>query len=292
MEIFRQITANNIVLKEYPFWKELAMEAYLLENEEILKLDKQNFNDVTILDAEIALKKGRTAGDGRVDILAKYSGEYLGIVEIKLNELNESSLKQLEDYINQKDQILTIDRDYWTEPSAPKWVGILVGGNISNSLREKLSEGYEYNGVPIAGMTIKRFKSPANEIYVVSDTFFRFKYLSKDYSKFIFNGQEHNKGRLVNAVIKHYVESNPATTFAELKTKFPDKIQGSFGVFDAKTKAEDIYQRWGHKRHYVNPDEEIKLKDETIATCTQWNPENIKQFLNQANILGLKIEIK
>ncbi len=46
-------------MKSYPFWNELAMEAYLLENEEILKLDEQNFSDVTVLDAEIALKKGR-----------------------------------------------------------------------------------------------------------------------------------------------------------------------------------------------------------------------------------------
>lgn len=292
MEIFRQITANNIALKEYPFWKELAMEAYLLENEEILKLDKQNFNDVTILDAEIALKQGRKSGDGRIDILAKYSAEYLGIVEIKVNEINDFSLSQLEDYISQKDQILKVNPDYWSEPTNPKWVGILVGGNISNSLRDKLSEGYEYNGVPIAGMTIKRFKSPNNEIYVISDTFFRFKYLSKDYSKFIFNGVEYNKGRLVNAVVKTYVENNPTITYADLKTKFPDNIQGSFGVFETKLKAEDIYQRWGHKRHYINPDEEIKLSDETIATCTQWNPENIKLFLNQANTLGLKVEIK
>jgi len=141
-------------------------------------------------------------------------------------------------------------------------------------------------------MTLKRFKSSNNEIYVTSDTFFKFKYYSKDYSKFIFNHQEYNKGRLVNAVIKYFVENNPEITFSELKTKFPDKIQGSFGVFDLKEKAVDIFQRWGHKRHYINPEEEIRIADATIATCTQWNPENIKEFLNQANKLGLKIEIK
>ncbi len=43
--MFKQITANNVLLEEYPFWKELAMEAYLMENEEILKLDKNNFSD-------------------------------------------------------------------------------------------------------------------------------------------------------------------------------------------------------------------------------------------------------
>jgi len=45
------------------------MEAYLLENEEILKLDNNNFNDVTVLDAEIALKSGRKTSnrDGWID---------------------------------------------------------------------------------------------------------------------------------------------------------------------------------------------------------------------------------
>lgn len=292
MELFRQVTANNIELKEYAFWKELAMEAYLIENEEILKLDKENFNDVTVLDAEIALKKGRKSGDGRIDILAKYSGEYLGIIEIKLKEINDYSLLQLQDYLDQREEILKENPEYWTEHTSPKWIGILIGCDISNDLRDKLSQGYEYNGIPIAGMTLKRFKSSNNEIYVISDTFFKFKYYSKDYSKFIFNHQEYNKGRLVNAVLKYFIEDNPQISFAELKTKFPDKIQGSFGVFDTKENAVDIYQRWGHKRHYINPDEEVKIDDAIIATCTQWNPENIKHFLNQANKLGLKIEIK
>ncbi len=292
MEIFRQITANNIIVNEYPFWKELAMEAYLLENEEILKLDKENFNDVTILDAEIALKQGRRDGDGRIDILVKYSGEYLGIVEIKLKEINEVSLLQLQDYINQKEKILQLSESYWAEQTVPKWVGVLVGTEITGSLRDKLHQGYEYNGVPIAGMTIKRFRSSENEIFVISDTFFKYKYSSKDYSKFIFNGYEYNKGRLVNAVIKYYVENHPNITYYELKQKFPDTLQGSFGVFESKSNAEDMFKRKGYKRYYIKPDEEIKLIDETICTCAEWNTQNMKIFLNQSNNLGLKIEIR
>jgi len=291
MEIFRQVTANNISMKSYPFWKELAMEAYLLENEEILKLDEQNFSDVAVVDAEIALKKGRKSGDGRIDILTKYGGEYLGIVELKLNEINHESLEQLEDYITVKEQILNIG-DYWNEETEPKWVGLLVGSSISPSLQEQLSTGYEFNGIPIAGMTIKRFRSDKNEIFVISDTYFKFGYTNKDYSKFLFKGQEFNKGRLVNAVVKAYVEQNPDVTFSKLKSKFPDSIQGSFGVFDTTANAEDIYERWGHKRHYIKEEETIKLQDQTISTCTQWNPENIKNFIEQANKLGLSIELK
>lgn len=109
MAIFRQFTANSISMKPNPFWKELAMEAYLLENEDILKLDEQNFSEVEVLDAEIALKSGRKTGDGRIDILTKYGGEYLGIVEIKLNEINEFSLSQLEDYLTVRFQILSLE---------------------------------------------------------------------------------------------------------------------------------------------------------------------------------------
>jgi hypothetical protein len=291
MEIFRQVTANNISMKSYPFWKELAMEAYLLENEEILKLDEQNFSDVTIVDAEIALKKGRKSGDGRIDILTKYGGEYLGIVELKLNEINHESLKQLEGYLKVKAQILNFG-DYWNEETDPKWVGVLVGSSISPNLQELLSTGYEFDGIPIAGMTIKRFRSDKNEIFVISDTYFKFGYTKKDYSKFLFKNQEFNKGRLVNAVVRAYVGSNPDLTFSQLKSKFPDLIQGSFGVFDTHSKANDIYERWGHKRHYIKEIETIKLQDQTISTCTQWNPDNIKRFIDYANKLDMKIQLQ
>ncbi len=267
------------------------MEAYLLENEDILILDKDNFNDVTVLDAEIALKAGRKSGDGRIDILAKYGGEYLAIVELKLNEINESTLLQLQDYLNQREQIVQMG-DYWSEDTAPKWVGVLIGNSISPELQEKLRNGYEYLGIPIAGMIVRRFRSEENEIFVVSDTFFSYRYSNKDYSKFIFNGEEYNKGRLVNAAVGYYVDMNPLISFAELKEAFPRKLQGSLGVFDTIETAEDIYQRWGHKRHYIKPEEVIKLKDSSIATCTQWNPTNIHAFINRARDLGLRIEFK
>ncbi|WP_339926106.1 hypothetical protein [uncultured Cyclobacterium sp.] len=202
MAIFRQFTANSISMKPYPFWKELAMEAYFLENEDILKLDEQNFSEVEVLDAEIALKSGRKTGDGRIDILAKYGGEYLGIVEIKLNEINELSLRQLEDYLSVSAQILNLG-EYWQESAAPKWVGL-----------------------------------------------------------------------------------------SELKHDFPDYIQGGFGVVDLTSNAEDIFQRWGHKRHYIKEEEVIQLQDQTISTCNQWHTENIKTFINQAEKLGLRIELK
>lgn len=293
MKIYRQLTANNINVNEYKFKKELAMEAYLLENEDILTLDDENFSNVEVIDAEIALKKGRRDRDGRIDILAKYGGEYLSIIELKKEEINENSLTQLQDYLNQKEQILDIGDDYWNEDYQPKWIGVLVGESINPLLQNKLQNGYEYNGIPIAGMTIKRYRSDRNEIFVISDTFFKFNYSSKDYSKFIFNGEEFNKGRLVNEVVRFFVEQNPDITYRKLKTYYPDEIQGSkFGVFDLTSNAEDIYNRWGHKRHYIKPNELIHLEDEIISTCTQWNPNNISKFIEKSKELGFEIELK
>jgi len=286
MEIFKQITANGITLSEYPFIKELAMEVYLLENGDILKLDKTNFDSVSVLDEEIELKKGSK----RIDMLVKYSDEYLGIVELKLNEINDESLKQLENYLDQRDQILEQNPDYWENKSElPKWIGVLVGNEISSSLREKLLNGYVYKeNIPIAGMTIRRFRSPSNEIFVVTDTFFKFNYGSKDFSKFKFNGTSYNKGRLVNAVIKKMVEDNPKMTFSELKHKFPDK-----GVFDYQKDAEEIYKRTNRKRHHIEPDEVIRLADNVlICTSTQWNTVNIKSFIEQAKKEKYNIEVE
>jgi hypothetical protein len=286
-EIFRQLTANNIELKEYPFIKELAMEAYLLENEDILKLDNSNFNDVRVLDAEIALKGGRKSSnrDGRIDILATYGMDYLAIIELKIDEINDETLSQLQDYLNEKDQLLNNHPNFWEEnKNPPQWVGVLVGTSISPELQRKLQDGYvTEDNIPIAGMVIRRFRGQTNEIYVITDTFFKYNYTGRDFSKFEFKGNTYNKSRLVHKVLKSYVEENPNVTFAKLEKAFPNWIQGSMGVFTTKENAVAIFDNTGHKRYYINANEFIELDDETIASCTQWGIENITKFVDHVN---------
>ena len=292
MKLFKQVTANNIELAPYPFKKELAMEAYLVENEEILALDNDNFTEVAVLDEEIALKKGRRDRDGRIDILTSYGAEYLSIIELKLNQINEETLNQLESYLDQRDQILEIG-EYWEEEVKPKWIGVVVGTSISAELQEKLNNGYKYNDIPIAGIVLNRYRSSDNNIFVVSDTYFSYKYSEKDYSKFTYKNKAYNKARLVNEIVREFVDLNPTTTLSKLKKVFPKQIQGSFGVFDKLSRAEEIYSNWGHKRHYIKPTETINLGDgEIIATCNQWNPHNIASFIENAKKHGYEIEVK
>lgn len=295
MQVFRQFTANNITLQPYPFLKELAMEAYLIENESILQLDESDFSDVEILDAEIALKEGRKSAnrDGRIDILARYGADYLGIVELKLEELRLEHLQQLEDYLEQSHQILEKYPEYWKQENRkPKWIGILVGKSADKELIDKLRASYKYKGeIPIGIITLNRFKNrSSNEIIVVSDSYFNFSYSNKDYSKFKFNGLELNKGRLVNEVLRFYVGLNPTITFDQLEEAFPKFIQGSLGVFSTVDEAEQIKETTGYKRHYIDSQKIIELADSQIATCTEWNPNNISKFINRARELGMKIE--
>ena len=294
MEIFRQITANNIELKDYPFLKELAMEAYLMENEDILKLDTEDFADVTVLDAEIALRSGRKTSnkDGRIDILAKYGLDYLSIIELKKNEINDETLKQLDGYLNEREHILIKYPEFWTESEKPKWIGVLVGSSISPELQRKLQEGYITNsGIPIAGMVIRRFRSKKGEIFVITDTFFKYNYTNRDFSKFEFRGIIYNKARLVNKLLKSLVEENRNITYAELNRLIPQSLQGSTGVFATKETAQGIYDRTGHKRHYLKSEELIELSDSTIATSNQWGIGNILNFVNHVNKMNNEYHI-
>ncbi len=289
MKIFRQITANNIQLTAYPFFREIAMEAYLLENEEVLSLDTNDFEEVTILDAEIALKAGRKSQskNGRIDILAQYGADYLGLIEIKKDEIKKETLIQLEDYLAQKEQIIKKHPTFWENKKVqPKWVGIMVGSSIDPELQALLQNGHTINGIPIAGMVIRRFRNTNNEIFIITDTFFKYNYSNKDYSKFRFKGVLYNKSRLVNAVIKAFVAENQGLSYAKLEKKIPQHLQGTMGVFKTVEQAQEIYNKTTYKRHYLKPEEVIQLSDIAIATCNQWGVGNIEHFIAHINKFG------
>ena len=245
MKILKHFTANDEKLEEFPFKRELSMESYLIENEGVLALDDDIFSEVEIIEEELTLKQGRSSKDtdGRIDILAGYSQEYLGVVELKLGELNNTHLEQLEDYLIERDQILTMpsvkeeikDSNYG---ETPKWIGVLVGRSIKPDLAEKIKDGYETeSGIPIAALTISRFRSAQGAVYVITDTYFNNQKSNKDTTQYDLNGLTLNKGKLVLEVIRQHVENNPESTFSSLENQFPKSIRGSDGVFTTITDA-------------------------------------------------------
>ncbi len=291
MRLLRHFTANEEQLENFPFKRELSMESYLVENEGILALDNDTYSDVTIVQEELTLKQGRSSKDtdGRIDILATYSSEYIGVIELKLGELNEIHLTQLEDYLIQKHQIIEqypdiLDKNISPEP---KWVGVLVGSSIHPELAAKINNGYTTKcGVAIAALSIQRFKGSNGGVYVTTDVFFKNNASIKDTTKYTFNGSSYGKGRLALAILKKYVEDSPQITYSELENVFHKSLQGSSGVFSSQHEAEEIFSSSSRRRHFLKPEELISLSDTTIAVSSQWGVGNIDNLISKAKELG------
>ena len=296
MRIYRHLTANDVRLEPFPFRRELSMEAYLIENESVLGLDDDVFSAVEIVEAELSLKDGRISkdSDGRIDILATYSQEYIAIVELKLGQLDELHLHQMEDYLREKGQIELKYPNILNAEFAPnpKWIGVLVGTTISSVLAEKLRSGHLFEGIPIAALTVQRFRGSDGSILVTTDTYFSHQQSAKDTTKYRFDGELLGKGRLVLSLVKRHVETHPNITFPELEQAFPKACQGSQGVLSTAEKANEIGASTGRNRHFLNPEDLIHLVDETVvAVSNQWGVGNIGRFIQHAtHKLGYKID--
>jgi hypothetical protein len=291
MQIFRHLTINDVQLEEFPFKRELSMEAYLIENEGVLSLDADTFNNVDIVEAELTLKQGRKSKDtdGRIDILATYSQEYIAVIELKLGQLEEIHLKQLEDYLAEKNQILEQYPDILSQEVSPipKWIGVLVGNSIDPNLATKIRDGYfSPDGTQIFALTIQRFRGSDGHVFVTTDTYFNNINTVRDTSKYLFEGKSLGKGRLVLAVLKRHCEKKPNITFSELEQAFPRICQGSRGVFSTFEEANEILTSSGRKRHFLNTDELIQIEGSTIAVSSQWGIGNIEKFIKCARSLG------
>ena len=293
MRLYRHLTANDVRLEAFPFKRELSMEAYLIENEGVLALDDV-FTNVEIVDAELGLKQGQKSKetDGRIDILATYSQEYIAIVELKLGQLDHTHLLQIEDYLLERAQIVAQYPNILSHDSVPvpKWIGVLVGATIESALAEKLRQGYQTNqGIPIAALTIQRFRGSDGSVLVTTDSYFS-RPASKDTTQYLFEGKTLGKGRLALAIVKRHVEANPAITFAELEKAFPKSCQGSVGVVATVDQANHIYSTSGRKRHFLDPEDLIQVQDVSAAVSSQWGIGNIDRLLRRAGELGYKVQ--
>ena len=114
---------------------------------------------------------------------------------------------------------------------------------------------------------------------------------SKDFSKYIFEGNTYGKSRLVLAVVKKYVEEHHPATFDELREAFPDAIQGSLGVVRRIEDVSDKYKGIGGVKRYFVDDVIHLASGEQVIVCTQFGAPNTEKFVEHAvNKLGYSIE--
>jgi len=294
MKIYRHITVNDVRLEAFPFKRELSMEAYLIDNEQVLALDDDIFSNAEVIAAEVQLERVRKnkGGDGRIDILATYSDEYVAIVELKLGEVDQSALDQLEEYLSERAQLVAKYKNALGNDSSPnpKWIGILVGSRIDPVFAKRFRDGYQTlaDQIPVAAMTLQRFRGSDGSVLVTTDSYFKLPG-AKDATKYLFEGKTLGKGRLILAVVKRYVALNPDISFAQLEKSFPKSLQGSIGVVATLAQANDVYARDERPRHFLNTGDMIELQDGPVAVCTQWGIGNIDAFLRRAAALGFSI---
>lgn len=291
MRIYKHLTVNSIKLENFEFFRELAMQAYLIENQEIITLDDDDLSQFEILDIEVPIPEGRKKKntDGRIDLFGKFTENTFGLIEIKNGILNKDHLSQLEDYLSVRNK-LQIEGENINIDS--NWIGLLIGTDIETELANQISNGLALDDlkIPVAAIILKRFRGNDGSVFVLSEVYFKNTSRNFDRSKYKFkNSPRLGKGRLVLNIIKDYVQQNPMISFSELKSKFPDKIQGSHGVFHTYSSALEIKERSGHKRHFLGEDEKIILADQEIAVSTQWGVRNIDNFIENASKYGYKV---
>ena len=297
MKLYRHVTANSILLKPRPFNRELSMEAYLIENEAVLKLNDDDLSDVQIIDSELPLDDARPkkGSDGRIDLLGLYNNETLAIIELKNATLTRAHFEQLQDYFSQKDKVFEKHKDaVQSDSGSPKWLGVLVGTDIEPSLQEQIVSGTLRinNEIAIAALVVSRYRSDDGQVFVTVDSFYR-NTTAKDRTKYLFNGETYGKGRLALAVVKKYIDDHLGVTFAELQQAFPKDVQGTLGVFSTLEDAEKLYQKWQFKRHFIEEDEVLKVGATTIAVCSQWGIGNVGNLIARAKTFDYTIkEIK
>jgi hypothetical protein len=293
MKLYRHVTANSILLKPMPFIRELSMEAYLIENEAVLRLNDDDFSEVQIIDSELPVPKGRPTRDtdGRIDLLALYNSETLGIIELKNAVLGQEHFKQLQEYFSQKDEIYSAHKDAVNSQSgSPRWIGVLVGTGIEPGLQEQLVSGTLKisDDIAVAALVVSRYRSDDGQVFVTVDSFYR--NVTKDRTKYSFNGEIYGKGRLALALVRKYIEDHPSIQFADLQQAFPKKTQGALGVFATLEDAQAIFAKWGFKRHFIEEDELLKVGSTTVAVCSQWGIGNIGNLIALARALKYKVE--
>ena len=113
------------------------------------------------------------------------------------------------------------------------------------------------------------------------------KIMGRNLSKYQFNGEEYNKGRLALAIVKQYAQDYKPTLKAVLK-QFADDVVPPYGMIKPRTEAVAISK--GRPRFFIKEAEAIKIKDAIICVSNQWTSERIEELLKIAKTLKYKVK--
>jgi hypothetical protein len=112
-------------------------------------------------------------------------------------------------------------------------------------------------------------------------------------TKYKFDNNIYGAGRLVLAVIRKICADKPNCNLEDLQKIFPKQILSSFEVITTRVEAENILERSGHRRHFLNPTDIIVLADnQKLSVCTQWSQYATNSFIQYIpKDLGYTVDI-
>lgn len=209
VNIYKQLAANNMTLEEAPFPSELGMEAFLMDNPQILAFgdEEQDPSDSgkypRIIGCEISLKRESEntvqkfellnsvkaeRQHSRLDILVQYSKFTFAVLELKKGDVGKAALDQLCTYLTPERQKEIIDIitdnnldefDYLQDAKNDEkvqFMGVLVGSRASEELQ---TEGVPtVSGLPgrdslpkdFRVITLSRFRNTTTgDLYVLAN---------------------------------------------------------------------------------------------------------------------------
>ena len=294
MKIYRKTLMNGFELADYPFRREFELEGLLISNPELLSINDDDLQVSRLIGVEPFIRNGRRAKNGRADMLVSYEDGRIGIVELKRGTIDEKAYKQLVDYLaarkglEESKALQSFKRIAGNEDldlrDQNQYVGVLVGTDIDDEVITLLKDGKD--GVPVHALTLKRYRCEDKSYFVFTNTY---QAGGKDYTKYKIAGCGHEfcKSKLVLEVIRRYVEERKKhITYAELEEEFPKSLRGvkkrGLGCFARKEEAEELFKTTEFKRHYLEPENIIQLKDCEIAVCKEWGVGIMQPFLKRA----------
>lgn len=288
MNIKKYFTANSVLFSPFPFKKEFAMEAFLLENEEVLSFGEDEYVDFKIITNEVQVENAGASGDGRVDLVGKYtvskSEEIFAIIELKNTVISESHIQQLERYLEKWTDIKTKSSSRYKDEEgvdidlskANKVIGIIAGPDFERDVLLTLIKGRTYkraadqSEIPIIGLKICRFSDDkSRDVFITVDHFYAEEKIERDYTKYSFgNFTSLSKNKLAFHAISELLTSK---TPKEINDSI--KIAGFDGII---AKFEDVKDK---KTWNTSTDMLIDFDGEKYSTRNQWNIDRVNEFI-------------
>ena len=111
----------------------------------------------------------------------------------------------------------------------------------------------------------------------------------RDMTKFSFDGKEYPKNRYIHKVVKNFSDENPGMSLDEFSAKVPRSTDFRKDLWKTLAEAKEVEER-DRKRHYSNPDEVIKLEDETICITSGQSQEGTLLWIELFKNNGIRTE--